>query len=186
MPLLRCKVAIVGDAEVGKSALTTMFHKSSKPANYVMTLGVDFCVKTVKIPNEDSQVELYLFDTSGHDIYAKLRHKYWEGASWVVVVYDCTDKKSFDNCANWIAELNKAVVKGSGKLQGVLVASKSDLKDSAQVTSEQGAQFAYKNGFGFFECSALTGKDVDAPFNFIANAFNLAYQERVKLLTEDL
>ena len=111
-----------GDCKVGKSSLTSAFHKGKQyNKNYVMvgsstrttahlapvihralqsanllclahsvfcvcvsasiaagqTLGVDFLVKTVKIPESDNaQVELYLFDTSGHAIYKELRPTY--------------------------------------------------------------------------------------------------------------
>ena len=41
------------------------------------TLGAEFVVKTVRIPESDNlAVELYLFDTSGHPIYKELRPTY--------------------------------------------------------------------------------------------------------------
>ena len=44
--VLRCKVVVVGDSTVGKSALVQMFHSggSTYPRNYVMTTWVDFSV----------------------------------------------------------------------------------------------------------------------------------------------
>ena len=69
--ILRCKVAIVGDAHVGKTALTQMFHSGGQTfqKQYAMTVGVDFCVKVVNIPETDAAVELYMFDTSGQSIF---------------------------------------------------------------------------------------------------------------------
>ena len=45
--VLRCKVVVVGDSTVGKSALVQMFHSgdSTYPRNYVMTTWVDFSVQ---------------------------------------------------------------------------------------------------------------------------------------------
>lgn len=41
------------------------------------TLGAEFVVKTVRIPESDNlAVELYLFDTSGHAIYKEQRPTY--------------------------------------------------------------------------------------------------------------
>ena len=56
--ILRCKVAIVGDAHVGKTALTQMFHSGGQTfqKQYAMTVGVDFCVKVVNIPETDAAV----------------------------------------------------------------------------------------------------------------------------------
>jgi transport family protein 27 len=180
MTILRCKVAIVGDAQVGKTALTTVFHKQGKafPQNYNMTLGVDFCVKHVKIPNTDTQVELYIFDTSGHEIYKKLRSKYWDGSSMLMVVFDMMNEQSFKNCSKWIEEAKKVLGKGNPNkpIQGILVGAKSDLKDHSLIKYDDAIELANQHGFGYFECSALLSKDVDMPFNFMASTFFGNYQ----------
>ena len=68
--MLRCKVVVVGDATVGKSALISMFHSggASYPKQYVMTSWVDFRVKQVDIPDTSTAVELYLFDCAGDPV----------------------------------------------------------------------------------------------------------------------
>ena len=78
MVVLRCKVAIVGEATVGKSAMVQMFHTNgaSFPKNYLMTQGVDFCVKEVAVPDTDATVELYIFDISGQQIYSRIVDQY--------------------------------------------------------------------------------------------------------------
>ena len=89
MNILRCKVVIVGDAHVGKSAITQMFHSGGHnyPKNYVMTIGVDFCVSQVRIPETNATVELYLFDSAGQSMFnqREMGLTYWENASMVVV-----------------------------------------------------------------------------------------------------
>ena len=47
--VLRCKLVILGDPCVGKTALTQVFQSggSNYPKNYLMTTGADFCVKQV-------------------------------------------------------------------------------------------------------------------------------------------
>lgn len=186
MTILRCKIAIVGDAEVGKTALTTVFSKQGKsfPQNYAMTLGVDFCVKHVKIPETNTQVEMYIFDTSGHDIYKKFRAQYWEGSSMLMVVFDMMNLQSFKNVKSWIAEATKVMGKGSKTVPGILVGTKSDLKDHSQITYDDAVELANEFGMGYFECSAQQGKDVDVPFNFLADKFYRSYQEKIKALKE--
>ena len=92
--MLRCKVVVVGDATVGKSALISMFHSggacararraretvwkprsaagTSYPKQYVMTSWVDFRVKQVNIPDTSTAVELYLFDCAGQSIFNQI------------------------------------------------------------------------------------------------------------------
>lgn len=50
--ILRCKLVVIGDACVGKTALTQVFHSggSTYPKNYLMTTGAEFCVKQVPLP----------------------------------------------------------------------------------------------------------------------------------------
>jgi len=179
MVVLRCKVAVIGDSKVGKTAMTTTFHGNKPyPKTYVMTMGVELFVKTVNIPETDTKVELCMFDTSGSSIFADVRQQYWEGSSMILAVYDISNKKSFENCKAWVDECRKAC--GHSKLRGVLVAAKSDMKDYAEVTQEEALELASQLGFGFFECSAATGRDVDAPFNFLASTFHLEFEETTK------
>ena len=74
--MLRCKVVVVGDATVGKSALISMFHSggASYPKQYVMTSWVDFRVKQVDIPDTSTAVELYLFDCAGDPVLTQRLH----------------------------------------------------------------------------------------------------------------
>ncbi len=103
-----------------------------------------------------------------------------EGASFVVICYDMANRDSFKNCKRWSDEF-KANNPGR-KIQGLVIATKSDLKEFAAVKSESGADFASENGYGFFECSAASGKDVDTPFNFLANLFHMTYEKKCKEL----
>ena len=72
--VLRCKIVIVGDAGVGKTALTQVFHSGGPtfPKNYMMTVGAEFLSKQVPIPNTNAVVELYIFDCAGQSIFNQL------------------------------------------------------------------------------------------------------------------
>ena len=93
--VVRQKVAVIGDAGVGKTALVSMFHSGGQsfPKNYVMTIGCDFNVKMVNLAPEHTDglnvgVELYFFDTAGQSVFnqRQLAQKYWENVSSVVAV----------------------------------------------------------------------------------------------------
>ena len=93
--VVRQKVAVVGDAAVGKTALISMFHSGGQsfPKNYVMTIGCDFNVKMVPLAPEHTGglnvgVELYFFDTAGQSVFnqRQLAQKYWENVSTVMAV----------------------------------------------------------------------------------------------------
>jgi transport family protein 27 len=104
--ILRCKVVLVGDAATGKSALTQVFSSggATYPKGYVMTVGADFVVKQIPIPDTNTVVELYLFDCAGQSIFnqVEMNSKYYQDAAAVMCVFDIGDLKSFQACGKWL------------------------------------------------------------------------------------
>lgn len=183
---VRGKVAIVGDCKVGKSAMITVVNKQGKqfPKKYEMTLGVDFSVMQMKIPETNDQVDLYLLDTSGHEMYSKMHAKYWADVSMVIAVYDCTERETFKSLKTWIAKVKEQ--NKDKQLIGCVVGAKSDLNDySLSVPKQEGLEFASGMGFGFFESSAVTGDEIDSCFKHVAQEYYNKYQARVTQLLQD-
>jgi transport family protein 27 len=87
--VLRCKLIVVGDACVGKTALTQVFHSGGPtyPKAYLMTVGADFCVKQVPIPDSNIIVELYIFDCAGQSLFNQLgmNAKYYEVYMYIYI-----------------------------------------------------------------------------------------------------
>jgi transport family protein 27 len=179
--MLRCKVVVVGDATVGKSALISMFHSGGQtyPKQYVMTSWVDFRVKQVDIPDTSTAVELYLFDCAGDPVFNQVEENsvQYDQAGFVFVVYDVTREDSFSSCAKWVQGVRKGREDGQ-RLPGVLVANKVDLEERRVVTSERGREFARENGLAYFETSALQGTH-EAPFVHVASEFAKKYEETI-------
>eukprot|EP00658_Telonema_sp_P-2_P000356 TRINITY_DN10129_c0_g1_i2.p1 TRINITY_DN10129_c0_g1~~TRINITY_DN10129_c0_g1_i2.p1 ORF type:complete len:182 (-),score=36.05 TRINITY_DN10129_c0_g1_i2:827-1372(-) len=78
---LRCKVALVGDAMVGKTSLVAMFGSKGGNEfrkNYQMTIGAEVNFQEVVVPDSEppTVVELFLFDTSGQDMYKPMAAKH--------------------------------------------------------------------------------------------------------------
>lgn len=96
----------------------------------------------------------------------------------VVLCYDSTSKKSKDSLADWIAAVQPFFP--HEVLQGVLVATKSDLEARTVVTAQEGTAFAKHHNVVFFQTSAKENRDVDAPFNFIANKWYQMYEESLE------
>ena len=207
--MLRCKVVVVGDATVGKSALISMFHSggacararraretvwrprsaagTSYPKQYVMTSWVDFRVKQVNIPDTSTAVELYLFDCAGQSIFNQIEanNVHYDNASFLLLVYDVTSQASFESCGKWLQQVRKGRSRGAA-VPGVLVANKKDLAQSGRrcVTKEKGVEFAEANGLAYFETSALEGEH-EEPFRHIAEEFAKKYEDTVARAEEN-
>eukprot|EP01105_Mastigella_eilhardi_P012811 TRINITY_DN2923_c0_g1_i1.p1 TRINITY_DN2923_c0_g1~~TRINITY_DN2923_c0_g1_i1.p1 ORF type:complete len:204 (-),score=55.16 TRINITY_DN2923_c0_g1_i1:77-664(-) len=181
MLTLRCKVLVVGAAGVGKSSLTQQFHSDGKvfPKNYVMTIGAEFCVKSVGIPDRNNvAVELYMLDIAGSDMYKTMAKEFMENPGMVMLVYDVTKKESLQALTAWLDVVKSFFPREV--VQGVVVANKMDQEARAQVSRQDGKAFAKAHNLEFFCTSAKETKDIDAPFNFIANSWYKLYEETVK------
>lgn len=170
--VLRCKVVVVGDAHVGKSALISMFHSggSQFPKQYVMTSWVDFRVKQVTLGT--TIVELYLFDCAGQSIFNQIEanNAHYDKANYVMLVYDVTNAASFESCGKWL----QMVASGREEVPGVLVANKCDLTERRCVSTSQGQQFAQARGLTYLETSANDA--YEAPFKEMAVDFARKYE----------
>eukprot|EP00002_Diphylleia_rotans_P034964 TRINITY_DN7579_c0_g2_i1.p1 TRINITY_DN7579_c0_g2~~TRINITY_DN7579_c0_g2_i1.p1 ORF type:complete len:188 (+),score=48.80 TRINITY_DN7579_c0_g2_i1:64-627(+) len=183
MPTLRCKLVVIGDPGVGKTALVQMFHSDGAhyPKNYVMTVGTDFCVKVVNIPDTNAVVELYIFDNAGQSFYQELVQQYWEGTSMVALVFDVTKPETFEDCEKWIRLIREKLPER--ELPGVLIGNKVELRDESCITTEKAREFAGNWGLEYFECSAAKGLDVDIPFHFVAATFHRLYLEKTEAIS---
>ncbi|CAN0139201.1 unnamed protein product [Hapterophycus canaliculatus] len=179
--MLRAKVVVVGDACVGKTSVVQMFKSGGHdyPKNYIMTIGVDFGVKQLKIPETDCVVELFLFDCPGQGVFNKLEQgaAHYENAAFVCLVFDVSNRDTFESCGRWLQGVRAALPSASTPLPGVLIANKADLREGginarAIVETKEGQLFAQQNGLEYFETSAAGAKGIDAPFQHMATRFH--------------
>mmetsp|Transcript_8884 Transcript_8884/g.8964 ORF Transcript_8884/g.8964 Transcript_8884/m.8964 type:complete len:227 (-) Transcript_8884:1020-1700(-) len=186
--VLRCKLVVVGDACVGKTAITQVFQSGAKafPKNYMMTIGAEFSVKSVPFPDKNAVVEFYIFDCAGQSIFnqIEMNSKYFDGASAVLVVYDVGSLESLQSCAKWVAATRESR-QGASLLEGVLLGNKSDYRDGtsdsrAEVVREDAVRLAQELKLTHFECSALGNTNIEEPFKFLAEQFYERYNNTVK------
>merc|ERR1719491_1056458 len=78
--ILRCKIVLLGDSTVGKTSIANVFQGGVQnfPKNYSMTVGIDFMVKKVSIPDTNVIVEMYIVDCGGYAICQDLLKPHWE------------------------------------------------------------------------------------------------------------
>merc|ERR1719399_243787 len=176
--VLRCKIVLLGDTTVGKTSIAHVFHGGVQnfPKNYNMTVGIDFNVKRVQIPDTSVTVEMYIVDCGGFSICQELLKPHWENANAIMLVYDVSSPETFQNLADWYEKIQQSRMESA--ITGVVIANKIDLMDRpGTVPRELGQEFSKTHGLEFFEACAAEGV-VDAPFNFLAEFFHTKYEER--------
>ncbi|KAF1743043.1 hypothetical protein MXB_298 [Myxobolus squamalis] len=159
------KLVFLGEQSVGKTSLINRFMYDTFEESYQATIGIDFLSKTMYLG--DRTVRLQLWDTAGQERFRSLIPGYIRDSSAAIVVYDITNKSSFDGVDMWVndVKLNRredAVI--------ILVGNKSDLTEKRTVSIEEAKEKADKMGLLFIEASAKTSLNVKALFTKITKA----------------
>ena len=90
------KILVIGDAGVGKSNIMMRYTKNKFDASKEPTIGTDFFSKVVDV-GEGKQAKLQIWDTAGQEKYRAIASTYYKGAAGVMIVYDVTQRKSFEH-----------------------------------------------------------------------------------------
>lgn len=113
---------------------------------------------------EGKVVKLQVWDTAGQERFRTITQTYYKGAMGIILVYDCTEEKSFSNISNWMKQIEQHASKDVAK---VLVGNKADKEDKV-IDTETGKQLADEYGLDFFETSAKSGLNIPELFDSIA------------------
>jgi small GTP-binding protein len=152
------KLIVVGDAGVGKTALARRYTEGKFDESYVLTLGVDFFTKAVKVKGH--RIKLVIYDTAGQEVFDFVRGLYFEGSAGAVIAYSVTSRKSFNRTEYWKKQVEQ-------RCQGIplmLVGCKVDLEDRREVSPEEGAARAKQEKMVFVESSAKANLNVGNVF----------------------
>uniref|UniRef100_A0A452XJJ0 GTP-binding protein n=1 Tax=Aegilops tauschii subsp. strangulata TaxID=200361 RepID=A0A452XJJ0_AEGTS len=126
------KLLLIGDSSVGKSCLLLRFADDAYVDTYISTIGVDFKIRTVEL--DGKSVKLQIWDTAGQERFRTITSSYYRGAHGIIIVYDVTDRESFNNVKQWLSEIDRYASDSVCKL---LVGNKCDLVDSKVVDTEE-------------------------------------------------
>ncbi|OXB71905.1 UNVERIFIED_CONTAM: hypothetical protein H355_004784 [Colinus virginianus] len=150
------KLLLIGDSGVGKSCLLLRFADDTYTESYISTIGVDFKIRTIDL--DGKTVKLQIWDTAGQERFRTITSSYYRGAHGIIIVYDVTDRESFNNVKNWMVEIDKYAMEGVSKL---LVGNKCDLSAKRAVSYEEGKEFADSCNIRFVETSAKNAHNVE-------------------------
>ena len=170
------KVVIVGDSSVGKTNLLSRFVNNSFNQNSRNTIGVDFSAVDLSINGQNIKAQFW--DTAGQEKYRSIASAYYKNAQGIIITYDVTREKTFENVNSWYNELRE---QGEPDVEIILIGNKIDLESERKVTSDQGAQLAKEKGMFFMEVSAKTNQD-----ECVENAFKILLEEIVNKTEERL
>ena len=166
-------IILIGNSAVGKTSLFKKIMTGSFSEKNISTIGMD--KRTFPIEAEvDEQgkkvtknFNISLIDTAGQERFKSITKTYFKGADCILLIYDVTNKESYDNVSLWIESIHDSIGNHeTSKYIIVLIGNKIDLigvdgKTRAIDENEaKGKCLEYKINWGG-ECSAKTFSDSD-------------------------
>lgn len=157
------KLLLIGDSGVGKTCLLFRFSEDAFNSTFISTIGIDFKIRTIEL--DGKKIKLQIWDTAGQERFRTITTAYYRGAMGIMLVYDITNEKSFDNIRNWIRNIEEHASKDVEKM---ILGNKCDMNDRRNVSKERGESLAIEHGIKFMETSAKASINVDEAFFTLA------------------
>ncbi|XP_061167334.1 ras-related protein Rab-37-like isoform X6 [Saccostrea echinata] len=158
------KTILVGDSGVGKTSLLVQFDQGKFQAgSFSATVGIGFTNKVVDV--DGTKVKLQIWDTAGQERFRSITRAYYRDANALLLLYDVSNKASFDNIRAWLGEINEYAQED---VVIMLLGNKADMTTERVIRTEDGERLANEYNVAFMETSAKTGMNVDLAFMAVA------------------
>ncbi|KAM7079232.1 ras-related protein Rab-10 isoform 3-T3 [Molossus nigricans] len=125
--------------------------------------GIDFKIKTVEL--QGKKIKLQIWDTAGQERFHTITTSYYRGAMGIMLVYDITNGKSFENISKWLRNIDEHA---NEDVERMLLGNKCDMDDKRVVPKGKGEQIAKEHGIRFFETSAKANINIEKAFLTLA------------------
>ena len=174
------KLIIVGESHVGKTSLIHQFIEGTFDEGTIQTIGRG--EKNIKeIPLKSGEkVYLEIWDTAGQERFRTLNKIFIKDAKIILLVYDITEKKSFDEIVNFWYKDIISQLDNCSKLVIGLAGNKSDLYKKQEVDLIEAQEYAKSINAIFKETSAKNSDAVEEIFYELAEKYHELNKDKNK------
>ena len=127
------------------------------------TIGVDFF--SFKTFINENPILVHVWDTAGEEKFRFIIKSYFNGAQGALLVFDLTNRNTFEKLDYWLEQLDRGTNNFKGKI--VVVGAKSDLKSRREVSYEEAEEYCNINNLRYLECSAKDNINIDESFKVL-------------------
>ena len=180
---IKCKVVLLGKSGVGKTSIISRYTTNVFKESLMTTPGANFITKKVNFPKANKTIKFEIWDTAGQERYRSLAKVFYNNASACILVYDITNKDTFNDIVNYsIPELKENAPKDTIL---ALAGNKSDLYLEEQVNDNEGKNLAKNINAIYLRTSAKLNSSIDELFNNIGNKYLNPEMEIISNLTKE-
>jgi len=162
------KICFVGNSNVGKTSIIRRFiNNKFDEEKIASTISVNFENKKLKI-DPYTELSMQIWDTAGQERFRSLTASYLRESNGIFIVFDLSDKKSFDDLISWFEEINKAEINQKNCVK-IVIGNKLDSKDK-EVDNDTAKKLAEENGMKYLPVSAKDGINIVSMFEIMGEA----------------
>ncbi len=166
------KIILLGDLNVGKTAIFNRFLKNDFNETYQCTVQAEYNYKSI-YPNLNTKIQLNIWDTAGSEKYKTITRQYYRDTNGIILVFDVSDRNSFNNLNNWISDIKENTM---NECQVIIVGNKNDIKDR-NVSIDEGINLSKKFGYNYIDASAKSGNNILLIFDTISQKIMKIFKE---------
>ncbi|KAL6072109.1 Ras GTPase [Balamuthia mandrillaris] len=153
------KLVVLGPGAVGKSCLTIQLVSCQWIEEYDPTIE-DSYRKQISV--DGNVCFLDILDTAGQEEYGAMRDQYMRTGQGFLLVYDITERSTFEEVPIFKEQILRATDKERVPL--TIVGNKCDLENRRAVSTFEGSELAKSMGARFVETSAKGRVNVNEAF----------------------
>ena len=174
---------LLGDSTVGKTSFLIRYTDEDF-TDTLFTIGIDSKIQKLKKNNRN--ITLKIYDTAGQERYRSIVQNYYKGADGIILMYDITNKNSFESIEQWINNIKES--SNYENIGLVIVGNKCDLENKRVVKKEEKELLEKKIEMKIIEASAKLDINVKESFNLLidkmiekkSNKFSLSNTIKIK------
>ena len=159
----KVKIILLGEYSSGKTSLIVRKNENVFNNYYMSTIGVDFF--SFKTFINENPILVHVWDTAGEEKFRFIIKSYFNGAQGALLVFDLTNRNTFEKLDYWLEQLDRGTNNFKGKI--VVLGAKSDLKSRREVSYEEAEEYCNINNLRYLECSAKDNINIDESFKVL-------------------
>ena len=168
------KILLIGDSGVGKTSILKRYSDDVYEKDSSSTVGIDFKIRTIEM--NGIKIKLQMWDTAGQERFRNITTAYYRNALGVIIVFDITNRTSFENVEYWISNVKD---NNPRRCEIVLVGDKSDLRYTQNITQQEIDELVAKYGMRYFETSAKQDYMIDDVFKYLTHTIKKNIDEEI-------
>ena len=164
-------ISLFGETSVGKTCIVGVFLGLDFQEEHLSTVGIEKNNSIIELETGE-KIKLKIWDTAGQERFHCISVNTLKNSQGAVVVFDLTNKESFDRVTDWLKQIRDY----STKLPICLFGNKSDLEER-QITQEEIDKLCEKEDLVYFETSAKKNTGITEGFVKVATLAYKAFEK---------